>query len=199
MTKIASSAFFKPADSGVVYHRPVAHMGAVCFRPLNLSTDLSLLHVWVNEAYSMRFWQMNGAINVLQETYSAILQHDSAHSFIGLINNQPGCQIDLYAVQADELAGHITAEEGDCGLHLLMCPPRQMQRGWSKVLLQEFIRYYFLFNEANRLYAEPDQDNHAANQLAINVGFQFQKTIDLTTKTANLYCIDRAQYNRLFQ
>ena len=170
--------------------------GKIAFRSLQLTTDIETIHDWVNRFYTKRFWQLNGSKSLLINTYKNILNNQNAHSFIGLFNNQPVCQIDIYAVSADELKEHIKYDTGDCGLHLLMCPPEQMIKGLSLAMLQHFIQFYFSFPAAQCLYAEPDKENVFANRLAIKSGFHVLKTIELAYKTANLYSITKQQFQQ---
>lgn len=167
----------------------------VLFRSLDLETDLYMIHSWMNQAYSQKFWQLNGAIDMVRSTYKGVLDKKHAHSYIGMMGDRPICLIDLYAVEADELKDHVDAKAGDCGLHLLMCPPREMQKGWSLLALRAFADFYFSFPQMNNLYAEPDIENSAANQLALKAGFKFIKEIRLAYKSAKLYSMDRKSYN----
>lgn len=179
----------------ILFSRPVPELDAAfSFRSLDMSLDGDRIYRWINKAYAQKFWQLSGSRAVMENLYRGILKNPLVHSFIGLVGETPVCQVDLYAVSADELAGHIPAFPGDCGLHLLMCPPREMQKGWSTYSLRVFQEFYFSFSEAQRLFAEPDQDNHMANQLAINTGFRFLGKVELSYKTANLYCMHRADF-----
>jgi hypothetical protein len=188
--------FIKPSldtsSTEILFSRYVTELQSTfSFRSLDLSQDLELIHAWVNKTYAQRFWQLAGSVGMLENIYGTVLANPMVHSFIGLVDEKPICQIDVYAVQADELAEHIDVQGEDCGLHLLMCPPREMQKGWSYYALRVFQEFYFSFEQAKRLFAEPDRENRAANQLAMNTGFHFLKTIELSYKTANLYCIGR--------
>jgi len=189
----------KPAadllPGSLLFTRWVPELDAhLSFRSLDLSLDLDRIYDWVNKAYAQKFWQLSGSRSMIETIYRGILENPQVHSFIGLVGDTPMCQVDLYAVAADELAEHVPAMPGDCGLHLLMCPPREMQKGWSTYGLRVFQEFYFSHSQAQRLFAEPDQGNHAANQLAMNTGFRFLKTIELSYKTANLYCLHRADF-----
>ena len=53
-----------------------------------------------------------------------------------------------------------------------------------------------IFPEAETLYGEPDAANTPANLAAKRAGFQFQKTIQLSYKTANLYAITKDQFHQ---
>ena len=200
--KELSPLFCKPITISypgeILYISHVQGLNAdISFRSLQLKTDIDLLYDWVNRPYSKRFWQLNGSKSLLYDTYRSLLGDPNQHSFIGCFNNQPACQIDLYNVAADELKDHISHDAEDCGLHLLMMPPKQMNKGLSLCMLQHFIRFYFSFSIARRLFAEPDQENILANRLAEKAGFIFLKTILLSYKTANLYSITREQFKSI--
>lgn len=167
----------------------------ITFRSLDLDTDIDILYDWVNRPYARRFWQLNGTKTLLRNTYHAVLNNPHAHAFIGLVDGQPVCQVDLYNVHADELRGHVACGLNDCGLHLLMMPPQQLQKGFSETMLRHFIRFYFSHSLAGQLFAEPDSENALANRLAKKTGFIFHDIIQLSYKTANLYSITKEQFH----
>lgn len=169
--------------------------GTIAFRSLSLSNDIDTLHDWVNQPYTLRYWQMNENKESLSSTYRTVLDNPLAHSFIGLFNGKMVCQVDLYNVEADELKDHVEVIPGNCGLHILMLPPRQSQKGLTESMLKAFIKFYFSFSAANCLYGEPDCRNSAANIAAKRAGFEFIKTITLSYKTANLYAITKQQFH----
>jgi RimJ/RimL family protein N-acetyltransferase len=180
----------KPYNHEILFTKSTS-LGVLTLRSLVLKTDLDIIFNWVNQDYAKKFWQMDGARDFLHNSYHMILESPHAHSFIILLDNQPVGQIDLYMLLSDELKNHVKAEPEDCGLHLLMCPPRQSARGLSVAVLKFFIDYYFSFSLSQELYAEPDKNNLLANLLARKAGFQFICEIDMTAKKANLYCITR--------
>lgn len=192
--------FLKPTGghpAAALYEEYIPELQAtLSFRSLDLSLDLDMIYGWVNKVYAQKFWQLAGSKAMMENIYTSVLENPQVHSFIGLIEEKPVCQIDAYMVAADELAAHMDHRPGDAGLHLLMCPPREMQRGWSYYALKCFQQYFFSFDQAGCLYAEPDQENTLANKLATETGFQFVKTIQLSYKTANLYSISREQFLR---
>lgn len=168
--------------------------GTIAFRSLDLSTDLGLIHNWVNQPYAKKYWQMDGDESALHDTYKAILNNPQAHSFVGVFDEKIVCQIDCYDVSADELKNHVEPLPGHCGIHILMHPPRQSLKGLTEAMLRAFIQFFFSFSAAQTLYGEPDATNTAANIAAKRSGFAFQKTIQLSYKTANLYSISREQF-----
>jgi acetyl CoA:N6-hydroxylysine acetyl transferase len=184
-----TALFFKPSPTGTLYRKSIPH-GKLSIRSLDLSTDLDTLYEWVNQEYARAFWQMQGSKNALKATYEAVLENPAAHSFMVLLDNSQVGQVDLYQVLADELSEHIEpALENDCGLHILMLPPRQSKKFLAEEVLRAFTEFYFSHSSAGHLYAEPDILNATANNLALKAGFKFIKKIQLSSKSANLYCI----------
>lgn len=172
--------------------------GTISFRSLSLANDIDTIHDWVNQPYTRRYWQMNVDKASLTSTYTTLLDNPLAHSFIGLFNNRMVCQIDCYQVAADELKEHVEVLPGNCGLHILMLPPRQSQKGLTDSMLKAFIKFFFSFGVAQTLYGEPDHRNTAANIAAKRAGFEFQKQITLSYKTANLYSITKQQFHEAY-
>jgi acetyl CoA:N6-hydroxylysine acetyl transferase len=167
---------------------------SVSFRSLSLSSDLDMIYDWVNRDYSKEFWQLHGTKQLVRNTYSDIIKSLHSHSFIGLLNDDPICQVDIYQVLHDELALHADPEPNDCGMHFIMAPPEQRKKGTSLLLFKSFLSFYFSFPCAQRMFGEPDQGNVRANKLVIDAGFQFLKTIQLSYKTANLYSLSRTKF-----
>lgn len=172
--------------------------GTIAFRSLSLSDDIDTIHDWVSQPYTRRYWQMNVDRKSFADTYTKLLNNPLAHSFIGLFNNKMVCQIDLYNVSADEIKDHVEVSPGNCGLHILMLPPRQLQRGLTESMLRAFIKFYFSFGSAQTLYGEPDYRNAAANMAAKRAGFELLKQIKLSYKTANLYSITKQQFHATY-
>jgi RimJ/RimL family protein N-acetyltransferase len=187
--------FCKPEDRKRHLYSTESLNGRLSFRSLDLEKDIDTVFSWVNQEYARAFWQMNGSKEVLKNTYRDLLDNPHAHSFIALLKDQPVGQIDLYLVEADELSNHVDTAENDCGLHILMLPPRESKKNLAKDVLSAFIEFFFSHANAGKLYAEPDAANATANLLAKNTGFTFLKEIDLSSKTANLYCILRPTIN----
>lgn len=188
------SAWFKPTQQQSVLFSVQSEMGVLSIRSLCPETDMDILYGWVNESYAIRFWQMNGSRKVLENTYNMLLRHPWAHPFVIHYNEQLIGQVDLYLIHTDELRDYVNAADNDCGLHLIMQPPRKTTRGLSEAALKTFLSFYFSMPEAGALYAEPDASNEKAILLARKVGFVFLKPIKLSYKSAHLYLIKKDQY-----
>jgi acetyl CoA:N6-hydroxylysine acetyl transferase len=167
----------------------------IVFRSLQLSTDTKILHDWVNRDYAKRFWNFARSERKIADHYFEILKSPHTHSFIGLLEDRPVCQVDIYLVIADELHSHILqVNADDSGMHFLMAPLHKRIPKLSTYLFCAFLEFYFSFPMAQRMFGEPDEKNINANKLVVRVGFQFLKTMQLAYKTANLYSITKNQF-----
>jgi RimJ/RimL family protein N-acetyltransferase len=180
----------KPLHNEIVYARFVDDIHAtIQWRSLDLDKDIERLHQWVNAPYTKRFWKLDATLLELEDLYKRLLSDAHRHAFTGLVNGEPFAHIEIYALHTDALAAHLPdADSNECGLHILMCPPRQLKKGWSYAALTTFMEYYFGFGCPYELYAEPDKDNQPANRLALECGFAYLKTAQLPDKIANVYC-----------
>jgi acetyl CoA:N6-hydroxylysine acetyl transferase len=165
------------------------------FRSFNLDTDVDMVHRWVNLDYSRKYWQLNGDRKRVVDLYYSIQRNSNGHSYIGLLDDMPVCQFDVYRVLADEIRQYVTADEHDCGFHLLMAPNEKPVPGLSKAVCEAFLDYYFSFDESKRMFAEPDINNKRSNALLQKLGFEFSQAIQMSYKTANLYSLSKTKFH----
>jgi acetyl CoA:N6-hydroxylysine acetyl transferase len=195
-----TSLFCKNLDSQILYKKKFkALQGAIAYRSFDLEKDVSLIHQWVNMDYTRTFWQMRGSIGLLRACYQCIQQNPFAHSFIGLMNELPVCQFDLYKVSADELSQHIRFEDPDCGFHLLMSPNNSPIRGLTVTLIKAFLDFYFSQDRTGKMFAEPDIENLKSVDLLERIGFEKLKTVQLSYKTAHVYSLTKQQFHATHQ
>lgn len=190
--------FCKPSlKNEIIYERSIGAGQQIGFRPLILSKDLNILYQWVNQPYA-KFWQLEGSKQQLESVYRTVLRNPDAHSFVGSLDAALICQIDVYRVQAADLGKFISCQPHDCGLHFLMAPTQSPVNGLSRMILQTFIAWYFSFNEAACLYAEPDIHNHKACRLLERTGFRFLRNIMLSDKAASLYIMTKQSFHATY-
>jgi hypothetical protein len=173
--------FCKPSPkSGVLYERSLNQAGCLKFRSLVIKKDLKILHHWVNEP-----------IEQLRSIYQFILKNPNGHSFIGLLNEELICQIDLYRIQTSDLGKHFSSQLNDCCVRLLMAPQVSML---NQKVMETFLCFYFSYHDADRLYSEPDIHDHKACRLLEQSGFLFSRNVMLPDKAASIYFITRKQF-----
>lgn len=168
--------------------------GTISFRSLELKTDLSLIHDWVNQDYALEYWQMSGHFSQLYAIYQCMEYNPFAHSFIGMLNGNIVCQFDVYSVAVDELKEHIKYEKHDCGFHLLMAPNKNPVKGLTNTMINAFLDFYFSFPQAKRMYAEPDVNNLKSIALLGNAGFQKMNTVQMSYKQAHIYSLEKSNH-----
>jgi hypothetical protein len=164
-------------------------------RTLDLSGDLPLIHRWVHQGYAIPFWQMNGSYEMLVETYQKVLSCEFSHSLIGSLNGSPVCQLDVYVPQFDILGKYYEAQKGDAGIHLLLGPEDSKVVNFSSKVLAFFCNVLFELGEVDRIVAEPDYRNRAANWLARRLKFSYMGDVALPEKRASLYSLTREQFS----
>lgn len=167
--------------------------GTIQLKTLNLQTELPIIHEWVNQEYALQYWQMNGHYSQLMAIYQCMEFNPFAQSFTGYWNGNLICQFDLYAVAVDELKHHIVTKPTDCGFHLLMAPVKNPIHGLTVTMIRAFLEFYFSFEAAVRMYAEPDVYNLKSIQLLERAGFIKQKTVTMSYKTAHIYLLEKHQ------
>jgi RimJ/RimL family protein N-acetyltransferase len=168
--------------------------GKICFRGMDLETDLTTIHKWVNMSYTAKFWQMDGSFEELSAVYQKIQDHPNAHSFVGFYEDRLVCQLDVYMLGVDELGLHIPDESRHCGFHLLMAPNETRIPGLTIALLRAFLDYYFSFPEAEKMYAEPDVRNIKSQVLLRKLHFSYLRSMELSYKWAMLFCLGREEW-----
>lgn len=160
-------------------------------RSLDIKNDLAVLHEWVNAPHAIAYWQMNGSTSMLREVYEKMNETEYAHSFIGCLDGLPVCQVDAYAPNDDVLGKHYTFTDNDIGIHMLLGERNLSIHNLSTQILAAFMQWIFDANEINRIVAEPDHQNRAANWLLRRSHFEYLGRLDLPEKTACLYSITR--------
>jgi RimJ/RimL family protein N-acetyltransferase len=195
--KAVRPIFIKPLGypGGVLTKHFSSKLQAILsFRSLNLETDLEMLHSWVNSDYAIPFWQFNASKSKLFEFYYDVQRCSCGHSYIGLLNGDPICQLDVYQVIHDELNQFIVADEYDCGFHLLMAPNKSPIHGLTLETVRTFLNYFFRFPQASRMFGEPDIHNKKSNLLLQKLGFRYMHQILMSYKTATLYSVTKTQF-----
>lgn len=189
--------FLKPLHypGDIIFSRHIQSLQkTVSFRSFDLEKDTDLIHHWVNQPYALPFWQLDGKRDRVYDLYYNIQRNSNGHSYLGLLDDQPICQFDVYRVLADELRHFVPADENDCGFHLLMAPNDQPIPGLTLMIVESFLYYFFSFGQARQMYAEPDLTNRRSNRILQQLGFTYHHAIEMSYKTAKLYSITKEQF-----
>lgn len=184
----------------VLFNRKVSELPlSFSVRPMHFPLDALTINYWVNMPYSYNFWNMQGSNSKsIEAYYREKLEGDLLYPFIISYGEYPIALIELYNVEKDALANHISATITDKGIHTLMAPPRylltklpQKIKQLSMQALITALQFAFSFDGTDRIYTEPHIDNFHGNELAKHMGFDFIKEIDFPDKKANLFCFEK--------
>jgi hypothetical protein len=186
--------FCKPAGKSDILYEEVLKPGhTLQFRSLVLKKDLNILQHW-STRHHCRFWQPEGSFEKILTFYQNLLKNPDAHSFIGMLDEELICLIDIYRLATDALGRHIQHKPSDCRFHLVMAPCNEIIPGLSRQVMEIFLRYFFSFTDSRYLYAEPDIYHSKACRLLEKCGFSFLQNIMLSTKAASLYLMRKGQF-----
>lgn len=117
------TSLIPPAGPGKVALKTLSDSSlSFSVRPLCVPADLPVIYGCMSREYSDCLSPDDMPPPQLEEAYSSILASDFAQSFMGLVNDIPVCQVDIYKTKMDAISLCYEARPGDYGLHLLTAP-----------------------------------------------------------------------------
>lgn len=202
--KVSGDPTFGFSETPLFRKKIVGHPNRLAIRMFCLATDIPIIHGWVNEPYSQKFWQMAASEPALYKYYWHQIKEGHLRPMMLYFDDISPiyvAQVDVYQVLKDELAGYIEAQASDYGLHLLMTPYRELKQVYrhplknlSREVLLLTMESLFSLGAAERILVEPDCLNVTANKLVRELGFRFLKEIPMSYKRANLYQYDKVDF-----
>jgi acetyl CoA:N6-hydroxylysine acetyl transferase len=158
-------------------------------RPLSPDKDMTVIYKWINEDCGAQLPLMTLEPDLFREAYSSILASDAAQIFIGMVDDSPICEIELYKVRQHVISLSYESRPGDYYLDLLS-PPSTPHEHMTE-LLSNSLEYFFSFGEINRIMAEADIKNEWMNALLKSAGFHLYKRVSVPYKNSNFYFCSR--------
>lgn len=159
--------------------------------PLDLDEHLTLAHAWVTHPRSA-FWQMQGATPAdVEREYRLVEDSPHHHAWLGRVDGVPAFLAETYDPFHSELAGLPELRPGDLGMHVLVAPPEQPVRGYTRTVFRAVLDHCFADASVRRVVVEPDSRNDKIRALNRAFGFRELRTITLPTKEATLSVLDR--------
>ncbi len=122
---------------------------------------------------------------LLREAYSSLLASDAAQVFIGMADDHPFCEIDLFKVRQHAISLAYEDRPGDYYLDLLPAPPTPREH--MSELLNHAMGYFFSFDEVRRIMTEADRQYEWMNGLLTCSGFRLYKKVSVPYRNSNLY------------
>jgi RimJ/RimL family protein N-acetyltransferase len=166
----------------------------VAIRALDIERDPPLLHRWFTMDYAA-FWNMQDqSERDIRELYRAMTDSGHATACMGLVDDAPAFLVECYDPSNDELARHYPVRAGDVGMHFLVGPPQQRVHGHSRLVFRSLMRFIFDRLQARRVVVEPDVRNDKVHVLNREMGFAFERYVQLPHKLARLAFCTREQF-----
>jgi len=154
-------------------------------RPFCVVTDVSILFKWMSQEYAGPLLTRSRPPQELEESYSSMIESDFAQPFMGLVNDAPVCQMDIYRMQQDVLSLSYPARPGDYGLQLIVAPLAVQDN--MLLLLQACLEYFFSFAEVGRIIVNIEEGNEYNRQLFRRAGFRSLYDIQTAYRSSSLY------------
>ena len=189
-----SDQLIQPKGNDVFFSRYFAKEDVtITIRPVNMDTDLEMLHEWFNREHAIKIWQMNWPIDVLEDYYRTMLPGNEAHSYIILSNGEPSCNIEVYWASRDIVGDYYEVLPTDYGTHQFIAPIDPKKK-YVSPSTQSMVDYVFAQPEVGKMVGEGSVDSLASMMNKAHVGFKIEKVIEMPHKKANLNFCYREWY-----
>ncbi|KQY60460.1 acetyltransferase [Aeromicrobium sp. Root495] len=173
----------------------------VTLRPLDLATDLEMLHAWVTHPRAV-FWMMQGAsLDDVRAEYASVVASEHHHAWWGSVDGTAAFLAETYDPAHSPLAAHYPVQPGDLGMHVLVAPTETPVHGFTSRVFAAVVQHCFARTGSGdvptrRVVVEPDVGNQPIAELNARAGFLVEKEIDLPEKRAALSVCTRARFDQ---
>jgi len=153
----------------------------ISFRRLRTS-DLGLMHRWLNAPHVRRWWYAEGTSHrEIEEHYLPLIEgRDAAKPFVILHENRPIGYIQSYEVSHDEEYAGLVGVEDSAGVDMFIGEAKYLYRGLGQHVLRLFLLEH-VFSEPGIQVCVigPEPKNNAAIRAYEKAGFHYFKKIQV--------------------
>jgi siderophore synthetase component len=181
-----SDPLIQPVSKEVCYSRyfPKENV-TITFRPIDLDSDLDMLHEWFHREHAIKIWQMNWPIRQLETYYRTLLAGDLMYAYIGEANGEPACYFEVYWACRDLVGEYYDVLPTDYGTHQYIAPVDPKKK-YVSPFTQCMVDYVFAQPQVGKMVGEGSVDSLASLMNKMHVGFKVEKVIEMPHKKANL-------------
>lgn len=156
-----------------------ARSGGISFRPLR-SSDLPLMHRWLNAPHVARWWYgEDTSWRGIEEKYFPRLEdQDPVEPYLILYEDSPIGYIQAYPTSHDEEYAKLVNVEDSVGVDLFIGEVEYLYQGLGSHILRRFLGEV-VFKNAKICVIGPEPKNTAAIRAYEKAGFRFFKTIQV--------------------
>lgn len=121
----------------------------------------------------------------MEEAYSSIIASDAIQTFIGMVGEEPICELDIIKIRQHMISLYYDARPGDHYLDLFPidgASPRVISR-----LVDQALKYFFSFPEVGRIIVEAGKQDEEMNILWQGAGFRWRRSVETQERLTNMY------------
>ncbi|WP_378186505.1 GNAT family N-acetyltransferase [Aquimarina sp. W85] len=186
-----------PDKAAICYSTNFPDFGSVSIRPFDLSKDADTIYEWVNQEYAL-YWGMIGCtLREFKEEYHKLLKRKQYQIFIGIYKHTAVFLLEKYHPQYDVIGTTYDVKSTDCGMHVLVAPPRVKIPHFTWYLFNTITNFIFEESSVDRILVEPDIHNKKMFALCERIGFVLDKVVELPHKTAQLAFLEKEVHSRI--
>ncbi len=173
---MTSNISFFDTKKNDLYFSQETELGALGLVEIN-ENNVSIIHEWVKLPYAA-FWGMSLLDQKeINEYYLKLAKNNDHTAYLGTINNKPRFLIELYKPEKDEVGKCYSVQNGDIGMHILLCPAEKVIKDFSFTVFNFVMEAMFSLPGVKRIVVEPDAENNKIHTLNKRAGFQHIKTV----------------------
>jgi hypothetical protein len=166
----------------------------ITVRPFCVATDVPMLFKWLSQEYAGPLLSMTQPPYELEESYASMVESDFAQPFIGLVNDIPVCQMDIYKTQQGAISLSYPARTGDYGLQLVVAPLAVQDN--MVHLIGACLEHFFSFPEVGRIIVDVDAGSEYNKGLFRKAGFRSLYDIRTSYRSSSLYVLTAQQFRQ---
>lgn len=157
-----------------------AGSGGISFRPLR-SSDLPLMHRWLNAPHVARWYGEDTSLRGIEEKYSPRIEdRDPLEPYLILYEDSPIGYIQTYPIFHDKGYARLVDVEDSAGVDLFIGDEDYLYRGLGSHILRRFLGEVVFENErVKTCVIGPETTNTAAIRAYEKAGFRYFKKIQV--------------------
>ncbi|MEO0814680.1 MAG: GNAT family N-acetyltransferase, partial [Myxococcota bacterium] len=190
----------QPSEKNVDGHslHEFREVGTVRIRPYEVDRDSEFLHGWGQLDYAV-FWGLQGkTLAEVRAEYEQLVSREAYEVLVGEVDGNPAFDLERYDPEFDELGKLYPTRDGDCGIHLIVAPrPKNPVPHFTWFMFRASLQRVFAESHVRRVVVEPDIRNRKMFMLCERLGFELDRVVELSHKTAQMAMLARDRYEAL--
>jgi lysine N-acyltransferase len=155
---------------------------------------VELVARWMAAPHVARHWQQDWSIDEWRAEIDAQRAHAHSRPWIVAHEGEPVAYVEVYRPAIDVLAGSVTTDAHDLGVHLAVGDPERVGRGVGSAVLRAVGDGLLAADpESRRVLGDPDTGHDAARGAFAKAGYRLVAEVDLPHKRAAVMALERKE------